>query len=437
MKRILLILTIMLPAVVSAQKLWTLQECVEQGVSHNVSLKRADVEAQVQQHQAEASRKAWLPRVQADVTGTLNFDMNMDLLARQNFVYAPFAVTAEMPLDISGQIRNQSRADALELKALLADREKAENDLSLGICAAYLQAVYARSIHQIAAEEVKMAQERVDMVRSLVEEGVRSEGEMSEANSSLAEAEHASLQSANQWEKARLELAQLLLIEDYESFDLAELSDAADAAQAFGGLMNLQSAIDYAQANNAAVRSAQLRQEASDYDVKVAKSELYPKLTLRGQIGAFAYRALKSEESYEEYKDVWKNRNEMISLNLSIPVFNGFATRSRIKQAELRSVDSRLAADEEWSRLKHEIEQAYQSAVASQKEYASAQHKAEQYTAAYAYQRDRYEDGLGTWLELREADSRLQQALYGVQQARFQYIMNQKILNFYKGEPIR
>lgn len=432
MKRILLILAIMLPAVLSAQKLWTLQECVEQGVSHNIALKRADVEAQVQQQQAEASKKAWLPRVQADVTGTLNFDMNMDLLARQNFVYAPFVVTAEMPLDISGQIRNQSRADALELKALLADREKAENDLSLGICAAYLQALYARSIHQIAVEGVKMAQERVNMVSSLVEEGVRSEGEMSEANSSLAEAEHACLQSANQWEKARLELAQLLLIEDYEAFDLAELDESSEVA-----LLNLQSAIDYAHANNAAMHSAQLRQEASDYDLKVAKSELYPKLTLRGQIGAFAYSALKSEESYEEYKDTWKNRNELISLNLSIPVFNGFATRSRIRQAELRSVDSRLNADEEWNQLKHEIEQAYQSAIASQKEYDSAQHKAQQYTAAYAYQRDRYEDGLGTWLELREADSRLQQALYGVQQARYQYIMNQKILNFYKGDPIR
>ncbi len=434
MRRILLLLAIALPAAVSAQKLWTLQDCVEQGVSHNISLKRAEVETQVQQQQSEASKKAWLPRVQADVTGVLNFDMNMDLLARQNFVYAPFVVTAEMPIDISGQIRHQSRADALELKALLADREKAENDLSLGICAAYLQALYARSLHRIAAEEVRLAQERVNMVKSLVEEGLRSEGEMNEANSSLAEAEHTCLQCANQWEKERLTLAQLLLIEDQESFDLAELEVAPKATPE---LLSLQTVLDYAHSNNATLRAAQLRQEASDYDVKVAKSELYPKLTVRGQIGAFAYRALKNEETFEEYKDVWKNRNEMISLNLSIPVFNAFATRSRIRQAQLKSADSRLAADDEWNRLKHEIEQAYQSASASLREFDSAQRKEQQYQAAYDYQHDRYEDGLGTWLELREADSRLQQARYGTQQACYQYIMNQKILHFYQGDPIR
>ena len=433
MKRILLLGAILLPTLVSAQKRWTLQECVEQGVKQNIALQRADVGAQIQKQQAYASKKSWMPRVQADVTGHLNLDMSTDLLMRQNFVYAPFGLSAEMPLDITGQLRDQSKADALELKALLADREKAENELSLSICAAYLQAVYARNIHAIAQEEVKLAQERMELVKALVEEGARSEGEMIEARSSLSEAEHNSLQSASAWEKARLSLAQMLLIEDYEHFDLAELNEEHMPE----GENNLQGAIDYAQLNNAAVRSAQFRQEASDYDVKVAKSELYPKLTLRSRLGAFAYTALKSEQTFPEYKNTWKNRNELFSVTLSIPVFNAFATRSRIRQAELKSVDTRLAAHEEWNALKHEIEQAYLTAQASEKEYQSALNKVKDYTEAYEYQRNRYEDGLGTWLELREADSRLQQAKYSAQQARFQCIMNQKILNFYKGEPIR
>lgn len=420
----------MLPCLAMAQKQWTLQECIEQGMKNSTQLQRADLSTQMQEQQYRASKKAWLPRVQADVAGNLNFDMNMDLLARQNFVYAPFTISAEMPIDLTGKIHHQAMADELELKALLADREKAENDLSLSICAAYLQAVYARSIHQIAQAEVKLAQERKDLVSQLVEEGARSEGEMTETSSSLAEAEHACLQYANNYEKARLALAQMLLIEDYASFDLADLTEESEG-------VSLQSAIDYAHANNAALRSAQLRQEASDHEVKVARSELYPKLTLRGQVGAFAYSALKSEETYEEYKNTWKNRNELISLNLSIPIFNALETRTRIRQAELRSMDRRMETEEEWNRLKHEIEQAHLTAEASQQEYLSAQHKAQQYAEAYEYQRARYEDGLGTWMELREADSRMQQARYGAQYARFQSIMNQKILNFYQGEPIR
>ncbi len=440
MKRFVLILTTILPLTVSAQKVWTLQQCVEHAQAKNISLKRAEIDIKKQKHQEEASRMAWLPRVHAEVSGTLNFNMNMDLLMRQNFLYAPFTATAEMPIDITGQIRNQANADAMELKALLADHEKTENDLGIAVCSAYLQAVYAKCLMGIAQEEVKLAKERVEMVKSLVDEGARSEGEMTEARSSLAEAEHAYLISSNNWMKERMALAQMLLIDDYENFDVAEVDDyvtSADTAGNINGYLDLQAVVDYAHANNAAVRSAELRIEASEFDIKVAKSELYPRLTLRGQIGAFAYTALKKENTLGEYSNIWKNRNEQLSLNLSIPIFNAFATRTRVKQARLKSENYRLAAIEEWESLKHEIQQAYLSAQTSRQEYASAQNKVNQYREAYAYQRNRYENGMGTWLELREADSNLQKSMYVAQQLHFQCIMNQKILEFYKGEAIR
>ncbi len=407
---------------VNAQKQWTLDECIAYATRNDLTLKRSDVAIRTQEETYKKASKSWMPTVNADLSAMLNFGMSLDLLLRQSFVYAPAVVTAELPIDISGGRRFAKKAEEMQLKSLEEARNKAEKDISMKIAMEYLQLLYAKSQYRIVETERKLASERVEMVRTLVDGGSRSEGELTEANSSLTEAEYNCLEAMHHIASARLALAQTIMLNDTADFDIADIAESNTMACDSNNVNN-----------NAAIRQLTMKMEADKYRLKEAKSELYPKLSLTGALGIFGYSALKSGESYEDYKKFWKNHNEVIALKMSIPIFNAYTTRGKIRQATLAVRDTQLAIDEEKKNLSDEIAQLQLAISQYDGQLAKLQTLSAQREQAYEYQKTRYEGGLATWLELIEADSRLHEARLQSEQTRMKLNMSRQILALYFG----
>ena len=406
----------------NAQKQWTLDECIAYATRNDLTLKRADVAIRTQEEVYKTASKSWMPTVNADLSAMLNFGMSLDLLLRQSFVYAPAVVTAELPIDISGGRRYAKKAEEMQLKSIEEGRNKAEKDIRLKIAMEYLQLLYAKSQYRIVETERDLAAERVEMVRTLVDGGSRSEGELTEANSSLTEAEYNCLEALNHIATARLALAQTIMLNDTAHFDIADITESNTVA------------CDSNDVNGAAIRQLNMQMEADKYRLKEAKSELYPKLSLTGSLGIFGYSALKSGESLEDYKKFWKNHNEMIALKMSIPIFNAYATRGKIRQATLAVRDTQLAIDEEKKNLSDEIAKLQLAISQYDGQLAKLQTLSEQREQAYEYQKTRYEGGLATWLELIEADSRLHETRLQAEQTRMKLNMSRQILALYLGD---
>ena len=97
----------------------------------------------------------------------------------------------------------------------------------------------------------------------------------------------------------------------------------------------------------------------------VARSALYPSLSLSGGYGTGVYSADKDKF----WAQVRHNSREYVGLSLNVPIFNRRAARNDIRTAQIAVRSQRLAVTEAERELRKLIEQAWYNADASYAKY--------------------------------------------------------------------
>lgn len=92
---------------------------------------------------------------------------------------------------------------------------------------------------------------------------------------------------------------------------------------------------------------------------------------------------------------------------------------------------SQLALDDSRQQLRKEIEQAYYNAINAQSKYISARKAEEASQISCTYETDKYNAGRSSIYDLTQAQQRLRQASENTVQAKYEFIIRQKILNIY------
>ena len=130
------------------------------------------------------------------------------------------------------------------------------------------------------------------------------------------------------------------------------------------------------------------------------------------------------------------NLNKYIGFNLSVPIFNRFATRNRVRTARLQQIDLSLKLDNSKKILYKEIQQAWYTALASESKYTSSSTAANASMESFKLMSEKYDNGKANAVEYNEAKQNLMKAQSDELQAKYEYLFRTKILDFYKGIPI-
>ena len=115
-------------------KKWTLTECIEYAVKHNIEVKQSDNQIQSLKVQKNTLKNSFLPDLNAGASQNFTFgrSLNQDnTYENSNIQNSSFSVTTEIPASIA-----QNRFDLL---AAEANRELIENNLLLNVAGAYFQ----------------------------------------------------------------------------------------------------------------------------------------------------------------------------------------------------------------------------------------------------------------------------------------------------------
>ena len=159
----------------------------------------------------------------------------------------------------------------------------------------------------------------------------------------------------------------------------------------------------------------------------MARSGYFPTLSLVGELGTswtnldgkishsgqipLTSLGIAKNLSYKfNYEPEWKRKNflySFVGLRLSIPVFNAFETRARIRTAKVNLEDAKLAYDDAQQQVRKEIRQAWQSAVTAQK---------------------RYDAGMATLFDLSQSHQQWFAASENTLRQKYEYIIRKKIL---------
>ena len=436
MKRTILIACVMATGYgIQAQEAWSLQKCIEYAIEHNLSIKQQ--EATRHQSEVELNTAQWsrLPNLNGNVGQSFNFGRALqadNTYGNRNTANTNFSLGTNIPLFTGLQIPNSIALAKLNLKAATEDLKKAKEDISIQVASYYLQALFNEELSKVAQNQVKLSQEQLDRKVAFFKNGKASEAEVYEAKSRLAQDEMSAVQADNNYRLALLDLSQLLELPTPEGFTIAEPPTVE---------MNVQLSLPdevYSQAmtNKPSIKAVQYRLEGAEKSIRIAQSGYYPQLSFGAGLSTNYYNMSGIETA--SFSSQWhQNFNKYLQFSLSIPLFNRFATRNRVKSARIQKNALQWRLEESKKTLYKEIQQAYYNALAAEAKYRSSQSASEASEASFKLMSEKYANGKATATEYNEVRTLWMKALSDHIQARYDYLFRSKILDFYKGEPLK
>ena len=435
MKHIFLIIAWSLTSFcLQAQEVWNLQKCISYAIEHNLSIKRQ--EATLDQNKVDLNTAQWsrLPNVNGSVGQSFNFGRALqadNTYGNRNTQSTNFSIGTNIPLFTGLQIPNNIALAKLNLKAAIEDLNKAKEDISIQVTSYYLQVLFNEELAKVAHNQVALSKEQLERKVAFFKNGKSSEAEVYEAKSRLAQDEMSAIQADNNYQLALLDLAQALELPTPEGFRIA-----APQIVDITGTLSLPDDV-YAQAllNKPSIKAAQYRLEGASKSIRIAQSGWFPQLNFSAGLSTNYYNISGIENA--SFSRQWhQNFNKYLQFSLSIPLFNRFETRNRVKSARIQRNALSWQLEESKKTLYKEIQQAYYNAIASEAKYKSSRTASEAAEATFKLMSEKYANGKATATEYNEMRTSWMKALSDHIQARYDYLFRSKILEFYQGVPL-
>lgn len=417
-----------------AQRVMTLAQCIDYAVSHNVNVKRYANNVEQQKVQLSTARNSRLPDLTAGASQSFNFGRGLNsenAYVNRNTQSTGFNLQTNVPLLTGGRIPNEIAMSRLNLQAATADLEHARQSIALQVAAAYLQAVYAAEVVKVQEAQVAFSKIQEDRISKLFNAGKSPESDVVEAHSQVAQDEMGRTQAKCDYKLAMLDLSQLLELSSPDSIEIV-----APQGETSPTLPPLPDRI-FARAEGVKpeIQAEKLRLQAAEKNIRIAKAALYPTLSLGAGLSSEYYKT-SGYQAASFSKQLSDNFNKSIGLSLNIPIFNRLATRNSIRQAKLQQSEQALQLDETKKTLYKEIQQAYYNAVNAQAKYESALAARKAAESNFNMMTGKFENGRANATELEEAKTKRANAITSTLQAKYEYILRMKIIEFYEGNKL-
>lgn len=432
MKKILSLIVACTCLTASAQKQWTLHDCIDYALHHNVNIKQYEDNVKQQQIVLSTSRNQRLPNLNASAGENFSFGRALTIdntYANKNTQNTSFSLSTAVPIYTGGQIGTDIRIKQLGLQASIADLQKVREDVSVNVTTAFLEAVYQKDMVRVAEMQVELTQAQVNRREHLFRNGKSSEAEVAQIKSTLAADQYSLIQQKNASMLAILTLTQLLDIPSPDGFDVQAPADNNIADRI---LTAPEIVYDESLGIKPSIQAEKLRIQSAEKSIRLAKVGHYPTIYANGGLGTSYYKTngYKANTFGRQMKD---NFNQYIGISLNIPIFNRLATRNSVRAAKVQLHTQQLRFEETKKALFKEIQQAYYNALAAQKQCISSQEALKSAQISFDLMQKKYELGKANATEYQEQKTALFKAEEKVISSIYTFIFREKILNFYRG----
>ncbi|MFN8155178.1 MAG: TolC family protein [Bacteroidia bacterium] len=450
------------------QKAWTLRECVDYAIQNNLTVKQNEISSELSKLTYNQDKFSMLPSLNASAGRNWNYgrtiDPNTNTFTTQQVESDNLSLNASVTLFSGFQIQNTLKQSRLNYYASVTDVQKIMNDISLNVVSFYLQVLYAKEQLKVADARVQQATESRDRVSKMVAAGTMVQGNLLDAESQLASEELAKITAENQLANARLNLTQLLQLNSPDGFDVVD--PAVQVPDGNVTSMTPAQIYDLALKSLPEIKSADTRILSAEKGVSIARGSYLPRLTAFGSLSSFysssakrfksldfegflpngditsggdtvlspAFSSVFEDKPYGDQLD--ENYNKAFGISLSIPIFNGFSSRTNVARARLNLQNAKYAAQQTRNQVYQSIQQAHTDALAARKKYDAMQRSIQAFEEAYTYAEKRFNAGLTNSLEFMTATNNLTRTRVELLQAKYDYIFRLKVLDFYAGNPL-
>ncbi|MFT4202421.1 MAG: TolC family protein [Chitinophagaceae bacterium] len=471
-KKIVCCVAVLLPWMARAQDYWDLRRCVDYAVSHNISVRQADVQARLQVLQSRQSKANRIPSLAFSSNGGYQFGRSVNPSTYEFTNSTIFQQTYNLQSGITlfnfFNIKNTVNADKKNAEAAEADVDRAKSDVTLNVAAAYLQLLLAKEQVNIAATQIDLTQKQLDLTRKKVDAGSLPELNVAQLASQLATDSSTYITNVSQMEQNKLQLFALLNLNADEPFEVG-LPDVDKIPLLPIAQLQPKELYQTALNNQYQQKVDSLKIEGARYSIKAAKGAMYPTLSAFGNIGsnyANNYSNIAGVTSYVDtigvvnvqgtnyavtapgaipiynkpsyFKQIFNlNLNQSVGLSLNVPIFNYRQLRTNYEKAKENLHSLQLQQEQDNLTLQQNIYTAYNNALTGIQNFNANAKAAEYATYAYSLSAKRYDIGMLTTSDFLVTQNNMYQAKIKQAASRFEYIFRLKVLEFYRDNGIR
>lgn len=459
-----------------AQESWSLEKCINHALDNNLNLKMAETNIANAELSVKQSKQARLPRLNGSVGGGLQLGRTIDpttnAFDNQTIGYNSLSLNAGAMLYNGNSINNTIKQSQVNLRAAKLDGEKSANDMALAVANAYLSILLADDQLRNAEKRLELSREQLEQTDKLIAAGSLPENNRLDFVSRIAQDEQMVIDAENLLATSYLNIRQLLVLSPETPFDISkpELSVPSDdpdllrVDEVYAAAMNLQPQ----------VKAAELRIESAHLGESIAKASLLPSLSIFGGMSS-SYSSLAkdftnpdasgvtfepgppvpvlingSEGTIAQYvptgtvvypdkgygQQLQENFGQNIGVSLSIPIYNNGLNKTNIQRARLNSINQEINSQQTKNQLRSDIQLAVSNARSGKRSYEAALRAEEAAEAAYENAQKRFDLGSISTFEYSTARNTYDQAKVNLIRAKYQYIFNLKVVDFYLGREI-
>lgn len=475
MRRLLLLILIVLSVPVFAQnvaKQWSLQECINVALENNLRVKRSLYGVESARINLNQSKAAFLPN--ANINGSYGQNYGRAL----NPVTNAFINRNSNTINVSGtssitlfnglRIQNTFRQTARDYDASNHDLTKAKNDVIINVVTLYTNVIFNKELYENARFQLNSSQQQLDRIRKQVQAGSLPIANQYNQEATVATNEVNLINQENALNLSLLQLKQAMQVPGSNAMDvmIPELSIEDLVLD-----QSPEQIYAIAKETMPEIKSAVLRVESAKLALQASKGNLYPRLSFNasaqsnyasvsnaprtqttgvalgtspiGEVGStgtpvFAYEPVRVviADDYNQQDQLKDNLFKGLSLNLTIPLFNGLQSRAAVQRAAVSTELAEITKQETENTLRQTIESAYNDALAASKSYGASLKQVNAREEAYRINKQRFESGALNIVEFQISENDLFQSKSDLARAKYNFIFRKKVLDFYQGKQL-
>ena len=439
-----------------AQKKWTLKECVDHALEHNISVKQSMLDIDLAKQDVINAKGNFMPSLSANASQNFNFGSfigqdgsRIKSDSRGN----SFGINSGVTIFNGFRNLNTYKQAKLGVEASQLQLSILQDDISLTVVNSFLNILFNKENLKIAKEQLTISLNQRDQITSQVEAGIKPRSDLFDIEATIASNRESIVNAENSLDLSLLSLSQNLQVSPVD-FDIEEVQiNLTSVSMAYSSTGEI---LSHALDNRAEIKNAELNIENSDFGVKLAQSAYAPSLSFGAGLGSsYQHKQGESDVRSEYVMDpnnprsiietivpygfnaqIENNLGYNLGFNLSVPIFNGFKTKANVSKAKINREKSILNLEQAKLKLTTTVTQAYADAKASLKQYQASLSSVASLEESFKNVQNKFNFGAATSFEVEQVRGRLVNAKSNLINSKYNFVFRSKVLDFYMGKPL-
>lgn len=445
---------------------FSLEDCLSIAFEHNIDLKSAQLQSASSRINVKQAKFDFLPSIGANYSLGINNGRNINP-ATNDFIneklnFSNVGMGFDATLFNGFRLKNALKQQKSLEKAAEMETEAVRQNLSLIVTHRYIQLLTANAQLKLAQARMETTHGQLTRLKARFEEGEGNPADYSDMQGQYAQDELGVLNAQNSYKEATLALFVVLGIEPDLSATFAPLAGyELPENYPFSADEVYQQALQ----SQAGFLAQQARIQAASSALKVAKSRYFPEISLFGQISSnyssvskalfetgtdvketgdfvslnsqalpvFTRETIFKEENIGYIQQFNNNLNSVVGLAVRIPIFDRFQAKNDVSLRKIELQASTLDLQNTKLQFQQAIQDAYVKMETAFSRYHVLEIQVKSFESSYEIHEIRFTNGISNMVEYLNSKNNLDNARVNLANARFEYLLRIKILDYYRG----